>query len=87
MYHKRVPTAASETYADFKEAMRSALESTLQQCRRDFWNFQKKYGDSPHDVVERVDTALDRLARGCSTIEELKKEFLMGRVLSVYSST
>lgn len=35
--------------------------------------------------MERVDTELDRLARKCSTVEELKRDFLLDRVLSVYS--
>lgn len=85
-YHRNVPQAETLSYSDLKEALMDALGLSHQQCRRTFWSFTRKPGETPQETVRRIETIYDRMVHNCKTEQEYRWEMVTGRYLSTYSS-
>ena len=85
-FHNNVPQTAMEPYTKLKEALLEALGFSLDQCRRTFWSFSRKAGETPQEAVRRIEAAYDRMVRKCDTEQEFRWEMVSGRYLSTYSA-
>ena len=85
-FHNNVPQAVMDSYSDLKEALMEALGLSLEQCRRTFWSFTRKPGETPQEAVRRVETIYDRMVHKCETDKDYRWEMLAGRYLSTYSA-
>ena len=85
-FHNNVPQTAMEPYTKLKEALLEALGFSLNQCRRTFWPFSRKAGETLQEAVRRIEAAYDRMVRKCDTEQEFRWEMVPGRYLSTYSA-
>ena len=82
-YSKNVPEQARLNYYDMKEALLSSLGLTVEQCHNEFWVLQRKYGESWQDTARKIDSMLERMTHGCSSIREVTDMFAMHKFYSL----
>ena len=68
---------------ELKENLLQALGYSLDQCRRWFWGKNWKIFNKVHSTVEELQVLLDRMIKDCETVEKVKKEIVMGKLLSL----
>ena len=68
-------------YHELKENLLQALGYSLDQCRRRFWGKNWKIFNRVHSTVEELQVLMDRMIKDCETVEEVKKEIVMGKIL------
>ena len=63
-----------------------AVGLSVEQCRRTFWSFTRKPGETPQEAVRRVETTYDHMVHKCETEKDYRWEMVTGRFLSTYSA-
>ena len=61
--------------------MLKALGISKERCQREFWFYKKKQGDTAQGTARDV----ERMAEGCSSVEEVVKLFSFNKFLSLFS--
>ena len=84
-FHNSVPQSATNSYSELKEAMLEAMGLSLDKCRKTFWSFTKRTGETPQEAMRRVEAAYDRMVRKCKTETDFRWEMVSGRYLSTYT--
>ena len=84
-FHNNVPPSVTESYDELKEALLEALGLSLDHCRKTFWSFTKKYGETPQEAMRRVESTYDRIVHQCETKHDSWWEMVTGRYLSAFS--
>ena len=67
-----------------KDALLKALGISKERCQREFWFYRKKQGDTAQDAARDVETMAERMAEGCSSVEEVVKLFSFNKFLSLF---
>ena len=83
-YSKYVPREATGNYPALKDGLLKALGISKERCQREFWFYRKKQGDTAQDAARDVETMAERMAEGCSSVEEVVKLFSFNKFLSLF---
>ena len=83
----QVGVGDDDGYDSTKEKLLEAMGFGIEQTRRKFWNTNRRLTDTPPmDMLRQLDSCYSRITRDCSTLADLRREILIGRLLSLYPS-
>ncbi len=83
-FNRNVPTDCVDDYDRLKEALMDAMGLSKERCSREFWTFQRKYGDNCQDVARQLEAMAERYTEGCRTAQDCVRVFAMGKFLTLY---
>ena len=57
---------------------------SLEHCCRNFWNYVRHLGETPHQTLQNLEYFYRRIIRDCEDAADYERELMLGRLLSMY---
>ena len=57
----------------------NALGSSEAQCRLDFFNLYKKYGNSWQETARKIDLYIEQITYGCTNVKQVCQMFSLSK--------
>ena len=83
-YVNDVPEEAKRDWDLLREAFMNDLGSSADQCRLDFFNLCKKYGDSWQETARKIDFYTERIICGCTNIKKVCQMFSLSKLFPLF---
>ena len=84
VFNRNVPTDCVDDYKKLKDALMDAMGLSRERCSREFWSFQRTYGDNCQDIARQLEAMAERYAEGCETVQDCVRLFATGKFLTLY---
>ena len=86
VYTARVSAGVKNDYEAIKTILLDSFGDTVQQARKDWWTLRKLQGESPEELVIRIEGKIKRGLDGCDSIMDATAMITLSRFLSIFPS-
>ena len=86
VYTARVSADVMNDYEAIKTILLDSFGDTVQQARKDWWTLRKLQGESPEELVIRIEGKIKRGLDGCDSIMDATAMITLSRFLSILPS-
>ena len=86
IYTARVSADVKNDYEAIKTILLDSFGDTVLQARKDWWTFRKLQGESPEELVIRIEGKIKRGLDGCDSIMDATAMITLSRFLSILPS-
>ena len=86
VYTSRVSADVKNDYKAIKTILLDSFGDTVQQARKDWWTLRKLQGESPEELVIRIEGKIKRGLDGCDSIMDATAMITLSRFLSILPS-
>ena len=86
VYTARVSADVMNDYEAIKTILLDSFGDTVQQARKDWWTFRKVQGESPEELVIRIEGKIKRGLDGCDSMMDATAMITLSRFLSILPS-